>query len=435
MLPPFSGLATSQTVTQNQVNLGDVFSTQTLNVDTVSGSTSAATTATGNDVLATSDNIGIGVSSTQQSSGSIGAKTSLNMTNVDGVTTSPSSSTSIVTAATANAAEADSTGGGGVFGQFTQTSNAAPAASCTAQEDGTPLGCVKAENNFNAGSPAQTGAASVGAQAIANSVTANLTGGSSNFGVTQTNSATIDAENGSDVTGSAELGYTPGTAAFTSTAVANNFATNGNGAASATINASQTATGDFITAGQFSSTGDAQTIAGASAASANVMNIATSGGGDLDVTANQDNESGQTGAGYIGFIESNSVTSAFEFGTGQSMASGVGNAFDAENDGPTTDIALTQTNGNGMQASATFTGGNSDPSEPSYDASASASAIANQAQAINYGGGVMSASGGQTNSGGVSAVSSVDITGAARSVTSSATAIGNSATYTVSRGG
>ena len=51
MLPPITGAATSQSVVNNvQVQLGDVFSTQTMNVVDVSDATTATTTSTGNSV-------------------------------------------------------------------------------------------------------------------------------------------------------------------------------------------------------------------------------------------------------------------------------------------------------------------------------------------------------------------------------------------------
>ncbi len=101
----------------------------------------------------------------------------------------------------------------------------------------------------------------------------------------------------------------------------------------------------------------------------------------------------------------------------------------AANAGPTTELSNTQTNTNGTEATASFTGGNG------YDASASATAVANAVTgfACSDCGGVLTATNSQTNSGGVGAAASVTITGSNRSVNSVATATGNSATFYVSK--
>ncbi len=78
MLPPFSGVATSQsTATNVQVQLGDVFSTQTLNVVDVSDATSATTTATGNAVTGAVETGSLSAQSTQTFAGTASALTHL----------------------------------------------------------------------------------------------------------------------------------------------------------------------------------------------------------------------------------------------------------------------------------------------------------------------------------------------------------------------
>ena len=70
-----------------------------------------------------------------------------------------------------------------------------------------------------------------------------------------------------------------------------------------------------------------------------------------------------------------------------------------------------------------------------YDATSSATAMGNAATAFACSdcGGAINITNSQTNSGGVSAVSTLSITGANRSVTGVATAVGNNATFYVSK--
>ena len=135
MLAPLSAAATDQSVvSQNgvgdntpspQVNLGDVFATQTLNVDTVSGATNAVTTATGNSLLVGADAGALDVHSAQSnaavdgSTGKITATTYLNVANGAGAAT-------MITAATGNTAEADASDGAVLTSAFNQTANGAP---------------------------------------------------------------------------------------------------------------------------------------------------------------------------------------------------------------------------------------------------------------------------------------------------------------------
>ena len=130
---------------------------------------------------------------------------------------------------------------------------------------------------------------------------------------------------------------------------------------------------------------------------------------------------------------SSSVATDFQFGTGQATALGVGNSVLAGNQGPSTELDNTQVNTGGIQAQASFTGDNG------FDATSSATAMGNAAigYACSQCGGVISINNSQvTSGGGVEADSSTTITntaGSARSATGIATAVGNSATYYVSR--
>jgi hypothetical protein len=403
MTPPLSAVAISQsTVNNNQVQLGDIFATQTLNVVDVSDSTSATTSSTGNGVTSAVVSGSLDVQSTQQLSGNVNAVTHLS------VDTNAGAQTTVVTAATGNTSEADSIQGGGpLTGNFTQ--NVDPVT-------------IKSENDFNAAN-AQTGGASVSSQAIANSMGFSVQDTTSNITTSQSTAATVDAESGSEVGGGsgATLLGTSGTAAFSTTAVGNNLSSDGSGVASQTINATQTVTGDLTQAGQFVNVGTAQTIQGDATATANNLS-ATNTGGTLDVTSNQSNSS---------FTFADSLASAYEFGTGQATAFGVGNSVLAGNVGPQTNLANTQVNTGGTEAQASFSGNDG------FDATASATAMGNAvtAFACSQCGGTINISNSQLSSGGVQASSTIAIAASNRSVNGVSTAVGNNATFYVSKPG
>jgi hypothetical protein len=417
MLAPLSAAAT------DQVNLGDVFSTQTLNVDTVTDTTAAVTTATGNTMLSGAETGSLNVPVVQingqpdASFGNIKAKTTLTVANTSGETT-------LTTAATGNSVEADISGGGSLTGTFIQTTNG------IATPLGDPPGAglfISAENDIYAPSGAATDMSAL-AQAIANSVSIGATGSLASPIINQTNAASVtsivdhvDSVEGSEA---ALLDFTAGTAAFTAISVANNVAITGISAEDGTgsseyINSSQYTNGASILAGVLMFVNDGQTVQGASAVSANNISV-NNMSGDLNLTNVQTNDS---------YTQADTVVGAYEFGTAAATASGVGNSALAANYGASTEFSNNQTNNAEVIASASFSGGNSD--QQSYDATASSSAIGNGATAFSCSdcGGVIDETNNQINSNTISATTLVDVSGVNRSVTATATAVGNSATF------
>ena len=418
MLAPLSAAATDQSVvSQNgvgdntpspQVNLGDVFATQTLNVDTVSGATNAVTTATGNSLLVGADAGALDVHSAQSnaavdgSTGKITATTYLNVANGAGAAT-------MITAATGNTAEADASDGAVLTSAFNQTANGAP---------------IYAENDFY-GPTANATSLVANAQAIANSVSLGTTSALTTSTIDQYHAASVDARNDHDVTGTAILDYTAGTASFTSIALANNVTATGIDGSSQYIVSAQTTVGDHVKAGVIAYVTDAQTLQAATAVSANNFS-ASNDSGDLNVTSSQTNNS---------YTQADTALGSYEFGTADALSSGVGNSLLAANYGPTTELSNNQTNNAEVSSTATFSGGNSSSDSPSYDASASSSAIGNGATAFACSncGGVIDIGSTQTNTNTINASSLVDITGSNRNVSATATAVGNSASFYVSK--
>ena len=238
MTPALNRAATSQTTVNNiQVQLGDVFSTQTLNVVDVSDSITAPNTATGNGVITSVVGGGVNVQSNQTMSGAAKAQTTIS------VAANAGAQTSAITSAMGNLNEVGSPDGGPVTGVNTQA---------------TGPGQILATSAFNA-TNAQTGAAALNVQAKANSYQLSVsdTAGSNtsaNTTSTQTSSAQTEADGG------AVLNYTPGTAAASAAAASNNLTGTGAGAAGQTLSATQAMTGPLTQATQSINLGNGQTI-------------------------------------------------------------------------------------------------------------------------------------------------------------------------------
>jgi len=393
MSPPFSPAATSQSVVNNsQTQSSDVGSTQTLNVVDLSGAASATSTSTGNSA---SDAVASGTLTVQTSQTAAASVTASNIINV---TTNSGPSATMVTAATANTGDAASYEGGALTGTINQTVTAA--------------GLTTAATQFNANA-AQAGDVSTSTQAIGDSHTVEVSDTSAAMTLNQTNNATTG------VNGDAVIGYTPGTATFSATAVANEVGATGTGNASQALTVNQTASGQTVSE-QDANAGNAQTISGSATSTVNNLTV-TNENGALAVTDNQ------TSTGYT---QAQAQVSGYQFGSGQASAYGVGNSAVAGNVGPSLTFDNSQSStGTGLVVNANFTG------QTGYDASASSTAIANSVTgyACSDCGGVINVGNIQNSSTTVAANSQIDIAGSNRSVTASATAVGNSASFYVSK--
>jgi hypothetical protein len=412
-MAPLSSVAATSNVDNTQVQLGDVFATQTLNVVDVTDGTSAVTSSTGNGLLASVTAGSLDVQSNQSTApkpadpvnnvqgepGVISAATHLNASGNLGA------GASVVTAATGNTAEADSLGGGALTGYLVQSSTG-PA--------------IESNNDINA-STAEAGSLSTVSQAIANSINFGLVGGSSHVTTDQSNTSDITAASASDSSpAGATLMYTKGAVSFTAIGVANNLTATGTSGASQAIGTTQTSSGG-VHAYQYAVVSNGEGIASEATATGNNTSVSNESA-DLSVTNDQTNQGG--------FIFAESGISAYEFGSAQSVASGVGNAFMAANIGPSTEVWNTQNNSGEVDSTSNFSGG-----AVSYDGANSATAIGNGATAFACSdcGGVINVSNSQSNSNGVSATATTDLVGSSRSVSTVATAVGNNASFYVTR--
>ena len=375
------GAATSQTtpstVLNTQVQFGDVFSEQTLNVETVTDYTSANTTATGNLYSAATDSSGLDIRSNQTSSGDVLANTLVN------VETHSGAQTYLSTTASGNLGDAN-VYAGTLTAVFNQTVTAST---------------LKANSQVEA-AEAETGEVAAATQAVANTQTLGISYGAAGVRVNQANAGDVYADGG------AIYGYVAGSAELTAGAMGNNIALSGDGGSGVRIVGDQRNTADTVQAAHFTAYGQAQDARTTAIAAANDFN-AVNQGYLLDATVNQANQA---------YVRAQAEGSAANFGAGAAVANGVGNN------------AVMGAIGGGVEAVAAFTGGEG------YDGLASASASGNAAvgYACSQCSGRMTVDNSQTNTTDIGAAATASLT-AGRSISGVANAVGNTATYYVSR--
>lgn len=161
-----------------------------------------------------------------------------------------------------------------------------------------------------------------------------------------------------------------------------------------------------------------QTVASFASAAANSVSLANQGA----------STAGSVEQKHEGYVRAESALYVGEFGTATSTATGVGNTVAAAAYGDALTLDTNQLNSGGVDAYADFHG------YDGYDAEVTASAYGNgvSAQACSDCDGVLDARNTQVNDGNVSSVVRAEV-GQARSVRSAATAVGNQASYVVSR--
>jgi hypothetical protein len=388
-------LADPSEVTNDQVQTGDVFSQQTLDVVTAD-QTVAVTTATGNSVLGSVESGSAFVLSNQRATGSITGHTVLN------VSGSPGAATSITTAATGNTGDADVTHGG-LGGTFNQAMTQGPG--------GTGL---TARSQIE-GADAEAGDIAQHTQAIANSQGFGLTNSASAVETNQSTGADTLADGG------AIVGSVSGSSVISAGTVGNNVTSVGVLGSLQTVKASQDNTANLTQASQFTAYGNAQDSATQATAAANNVNLSNEGP-SLRATTSQANQS---------YVRAQAEESSYEFGSAMTSAYGVGNSTLAGNSGSELTLDNGQLNtGGGIEAQAAFSSGGG-----GYDAYTSATAIGNAATgyACSACGGTISVKNRQDNYADVGASSYTSVSGAARNITATSTAVGNSGSFYVSQ--
>ena len=389
-----SGVATSQTVINDQLQLGDVISNGTLNVVDQTDDTTAVTTATGNGLSGNVVSGSLDVQSNQDMRGAALSDTRINAGTNAGLATNST------TATTGNTVDAGISGGGLLSGTYRQTTSG-----------GGLTSHLQVTGDF-----AQTGTMDTSTQTIANSVGFGATDSQIDATVNQASSADIQANGG------VIFQYVSDSAILAASAVANNVTSATAGSVTQRVSATQNNTSSIVQASQWAAWGTSQDTVTSATSTANNVNL-TNNGGPLDTVTNQTNSA---------YVRAQAEETSFAYGGVTTTAYGVGNSALSGNIGSSVSIDSTQTNGGtGIQSIANFSGDNG------YDAQVSSTAIGNASSgyACSTCQTTMTVRNVQTNSVDVGASATATVATSGRSTRATSTAIGNTGSFYVTRPG
>ncbi|WGM30342.1 hypothetical protein KKHFBJBL_00559 [Brevundimonas sp. NIBR11] len=274
---------------------------------------------------------------------------------------------------------------------------------------------VTASSTITGSSARLIGGASVGVTAIANTTSLGASGSRVEGTVIQNSAAGVRASN------FAGTQYIPETGEFISQSAGNVVTVNSGLASSQDLTIRQRQSGDQVTASTSANSGNAWDLAGRARATGNQALLYNQGGSAV-VTTDQSN---------LSQIQTASRVTSYDFGAATSNAYGTGNEVSIGNNDRYLEIDNSQVNSGGVEVSSTFEGAYG------YDAYVAAEAVGNSVTgyACSQCDGQMDVTNSQTNSGTVSATAATTVRGSGRSVATGANAIGNSATFYVSRPG
>lgn len=378
-------------VLNEQLQLGDVFAGQTLNVVGAQDQVTVETSAQGNTASGSVENGAITVQSSQDMRGDAVART-------------------------------DVTLGGDTYGEVNATSQAggnylgvsAYNADLTVDAAQSNTGdLVSATTEVGESDARLLGGAAVNASAISNTVALSGQASFLQGTVDQSSSAVVRSF------GRIESQYVPVAASVTSEATVNAFAVNSNATSGQNLSVTQNSTGDFVEAEASSNAGNGWDLAARARAGANQA-VLYNEGGSVVTEANQTNSS---------FVRASALTTAYDYGRAEAQARGAANEVSLGNNDIFVEIDNTQFNSGGVDVTATFSGTNG------YDVYVGAEAVGNSVTgyACSTCEGFLDATNSQTNSGDVSAIANTTVAGSGRAVITGSTAVGNSASFYVSR--
>lgn len=380
-------------VLNQQLQLGDVFAGQTLNVVDSQDQVTVETSAQGNSASGAVQNGAITVQSDQDMRGDAVATTDITL-------------------------------GGDTWGQVNATTQAGgdylavSAYDATLTLDATQSntgGLVSATTEIGDSAARLHAGATVGASAISNTVALYGEGSVVGGSIDQSSSAVVRSF------GRIESQYIPDEASVTSQSVVNAVAVNSGQTSGQDLSLVQRSTGVFIEAEASANAGNAWDLAARARATANQAVLYNEGGSVVN-TSDQRNAS---------FVRASALTTAYDYGRAEAYARGAANELSVGNNDVYVEIDNAQFNSGGVDVTATFAGTNG------YDVSVGADAVGNSVTgyACSECEGYLEAGNVQTNSGDVSAVANTAVTGSNRSVITGANAVGNSASFYVSRPG
>lgn len=384
--PPDDSLVLNQ-----QLQLGDVFSHQTLNVVDAQEQVTVSTSAQGNSASGAVENGSITLQSDQDMRGDSVAATEMTV----------GGDTSGVVNATTQAQ-----------GNYLAVSayNSDLTVDATQSNTGD---LVSATSQLGDDDARLLGGAYVNASAISNTVAMY---GESSFvqgTIDQSSSATVRAYN------RIETQYIPAEAVVDSQAIVNAVQVTSGQTSGQNLAIVQTSTGDFVEAESSANSGNAWDLAGRARATANQA-VLYNEGGSLVADSRQDNTA---------FVRAAATTTAYDYGRAEAHARGAANELSVGNNDIYVEIDNSQFNSGGVDVAATFSGTNG------YDVYVGADAVGNSVTGYSCSdcGGYLEARNSQTNSGDVSATADTTVAGSTRSVVTGANSVGNSATFHVSR--
>lgn len=387
--PVYAQATSPSPVLNSQINLGEIFSEQALNVQTVSDGVTASTTAQANGVSVGVTNADASVTSDQTNRGAVYGHTVVDVGGSAGATSA------LRTTAVGNSGSLSASNG--TISAFAVQTNSAEV---------TARGQVEAAN-------AQAADLTVSTLAMGNSQGVNLDNGAAGLRISQSNTANTLADGGAIVQ------YVSGTSAVTSTTAGNNINIQGANQSAARAITDQANTADVTQASKFTAYGNSYLTATTATATGNNLS-ATNEGPLMDMKSNQWNTS---------YVRGQAEGTSYEFGAAQTQAYAAGNSSQVNNVGTELVLDNLQTNtGGGVEATASFTGSDG------YDAVTTATAMGNAVTGYvcSRCNGRMTVTNNQTNSADIGASSSTTINSSGRQVTGVSTAIGNNASFTVS---
>lgn len=378
-------------VLNNQLQLGDVVAGETLDVVDVEEQVTVANAAQGNSLSGSVQNDSLALTSTQAMRGDARATTTMTLGgDTDGVVNATTQARGNYLAAGAYGADL--------------TLNAAQ----TVDEVE-----ISAATTVTGQSARLLGGAYVQSAAIANTVAVGGEGATIQGTIDQSSAATVRASNflGSQ--------YIPAEADFSSQAIANAVAVNSDQASNQNLTVRQRSRGEIVEAATSANAANAWDLAGRANAAANQAVFANQGGALITATD-------QANAGRV---RAATVVTAYDFGSATAQARGVGNEVSAGNNDIYLEIDNLQLNNGQIDASAAFSGGTG------YDAYVGADAVGNSVTgyACSQCEGYIDARNTQTNTANITATTTVTTQGSSRAVIAGANAVGNAATFYVSR--
>ncbi len=380
-------------VLNQQLQLGDVFAGQTLNVVDSQDQVTTGTSAQGNSASGAVYNGSITVQSDQTVQGDAVAATDITL-------------------------------GGDTYGAVNATTQAGgnylavsayDAALTLDATQTTDDGLISAATEVGDSNARLHAGAAIDSSAISNTVAVYGEGSLVSGTINQSSSALVRSF------GRIESQYIPAEASVTSQAIVNAIAVNSGQTSGQDLSVAQRSFGSFVEAEASANAGNAWDLAARARATANQA-VLYNEGGSVVTASDQRNSS---------FVRASALTTAYDYGRAEAYARGAANDLSVGNNDIYVEIDNTQFNVGGVDVTATFSGTNG------YDVVVGADAVGNNVtgSACSTCEGYLEAANTQTNTGNVSAIANTTVAGSNRSVITGANAVGNAASFYVSRPG